>query len=326
MTDHGLSTTKYPLTFDEFVGQEQAKRQLITAARSAKIRKAAMDHVLLASGTPGIGKTSLALLTAEELGGSCEVKVVSGKIPPSEARIALSGLSDGDVLIYDEIHMAVQGGKGNAEWLLHLLQDGVIMGPMGPEKQPDITVIGCTTDAGRLPETILQRFPLKPVLVEYSDEEATRIAAFLSHQTFPQEMSLPTIENCSQIAEAASHNPRTMRAILINVRDIALTNELSNFNPSTGAYDLSEALTWLGLSPDGLDDLMRRYLVTLMTDFKGKAGERALADALQEPGGLGQTERVLMRKGYLAKTSSGRDLTGTGIKRAREVIIARDAA
>jgi Holliday junction resolvasome RuvABC ATP-dependent DNA helicase subunit len=167
----------YPLTWDGFIGQEVAKRKLITAARSARMRGDRMEHTLLASGTPGIGKTSLAMLLAAELGGT--LKVVSGAIKVNDARIALSELNDGDVLFIDEIHQVFSGSKVAGEWLLHLLQDGVLMGPHGAEAQPKITVTAATTHAGVLPATVLERFTITD-LVPYTDEEAGRIAAALA--------------------------------------------------------------------------------------------------------------------------------------------------
>jgi Holliday junction DNA helicase RuvB len=305
----------YPTDWEGFIGQDRAKRQLMTAARSAKMRGATLDHVLLASGTPGLGKTSLALLVALEM--EREIKIVSGKIPVNQARIAISGLEDGDILFYDEIHMAVSGGKGNAEWLLHLMQDGCLLGPTGPEKQPNITIIGATTDAGRLPPTIVSRFILKPTLVEYTDEEAALIAVEIGSRLFPKPLPFPTSDNFRAVASAACNNPRVMRSILTNVRDIQITGGPNWLGDDEG-YDMSEALDWLGLTHDGLDLVARRYLVALLEDFAGGAGERALADRLQEPGGVGEVERVLMHKGLLAKTKQGRTLTGAGIKRARE--------
>jgi len=321
MSEHGLGGD-YPATWDDFIGQDQAKRQLMVACQSAKMRGATLDHVLLASGLSGIGKTSLALLVAQELGRN--VKVVSGKIPSTMARIALSGLDDGDVLIYDEIHMAVAGGQANAEWLLHLLQDGVIMGPTGPEEQPALTVIGCTTEPGRLPGALLQRFILKPPLESYCTEEASLIALGFAVKLFSDDLPLPSTENLTTIADAANCNPRMMKAILGNVRDIAVTTGHSNHNGER--YDLAEALDWLGLTLDGLDLTARRYLVALLTDFAGGAGMRALQERLQEPGGLGHVEAVLIDKGLIAQTKAGRTLTGAGIKRAKLLIEEAKAA
>lgn len=308
----------YPTSWDAFIGQESAKRQLRVAAASARLRGEPLEHVLLSSPEPGIGKTSLALLCGMELGTN--VKVVSGKIPPAQARIALSGLEDGDVLFYDEIHMAVQGGKGNAEWLLHLLQDGVIMGPMGPEAQPKITIIGATTDVGRLPKTIIDRFAKRPDLSPYSDEEATSIALGKAGRLFTTPASpFPSLENLQDVARAAVNNPRIIGHILSNLRDIAVTTEAENYDRDARSYDLTEALAWMGLTGDGLDRTARRYLVALLKDFAGGAGERALADRLGETGGLGHVEKVLMSKGLVAKTKQGRVLTGVGIKRAQQI-------
>lgn len=321
MTTHGLGGD-YPTDWESFIGQDQAKQQLLTAVRSAKIRGAVLGHTLLASGKPGIGKTSLALLVAGELGR--EVKVISGKIPPNQARIALSGLEDGDVLIYDEIHMAVSGGQANAEWLLHYLQDGVIMGPTGPEEQPQLTVIGCTTEPGRLPKAIIERFTFKPPLEHYSRDEAGQIGLTFVSRMFSDELPIPSTENMLAIADAANCNPRMIKAILTNLRDIALTTDMGNHDG--GQYDVTQALDWLGLTEDGLDLTCRRYLVALLTDFQGGAGMKALQERLQEPGGLGHVESVLIEKGLIAQTKSGRTLTGPGIKRAKLLVAAAEAA
>jgi Holliday junction DNA helicase RuvB len=316
----------YPLDWDSFVGQDIAKKQLRTAAKSARMRGAVMEHVLIASAEPGIGKTSLALLTAKELGAGENVKIVSGKIPVNQARIALAELEDGGVLIYDEIHMAVQGGKGNAEWMLNFLQDGVIMGPMGPEQQPKITVIGATTDVGRLPKTIIDRFGKKPDLAPYTDDEATHIALGKASKLFMGEVPFPSLQNCVQVAQAANNNPRVIGHVLSNLLDLTITSDCANYDRETKQYDIDEALNWMGLSPDGLDRLARRYLVALLRDFAGGAGERALADRLGEAGGLGHVEKVLMAKGLIAKTKQGRVLLKPGIARARDIEKNEEAA
>ena len=103
------------------------------------------------------------MLIAGELGTG--LRVVSGKMTVNEARIVLVGMNDHDALFIDELHRLVSGGKAGAEWLLHLLSDGVVMGCIGPEAQPKATVIGATTDVGRLPETMCRAFPLRPALV-----------------------------------------------------------------------------------------------------------------------------------------------------------------
>ena len=188
------------------------------------------------------------------------------------------------------------------------------MGPAGPEEQPSITVIGCTTEPGRLPSALLQRFILKPPLEAYDQEDASLIALGFAAKMF-EGIPLPSTENLIAVADAACNNPRQMKAILGNVRDIAVTTELSNHDGTQ--YDLTEALSWLGLTADGLDLTCRRYLVALLTDFAGGAGLRALQERLQEPGGLGHVEMTLIDKGLIAQTKAGRTLTGAGIKRAK---------
>lgn len=240
----------------------------------------------------------------------CAVKIVSGKVTVNEARILLSGMVDGDVLIVDEIHRMFAGGKASAEWLLHLLENGVLLGPLGPEEQPKITVIGATTDGGKLPLTILSRFPIKPALHPYTADEAAliaeRVGARLEVEVGP--------ELAKRVAAAGNRNPRDMRSVLMCVRDIAITSGKSPDDPDV----MTEALTWLGVTADGLDVVAARYLVVLLTEFGGSAGERALTDRLNEAD-LAHAEALLMTHGYVAKTRAGRTLTRDGILRAKEL-------
>lgn len=130
-------------------------------------------------------------------------------------------------------------------------------------------------------------------------------------------LPVPCAANCREIAAASSFNPRVMRQILSNLRDISLVK----VKPTGTDYDLSLALTWLGLSGDGLTDMCRHYLVVLLSDFGGDgAGAAAMQDRLQEPGGLAYTETLLMQKGLIGKSNSGRVLTAQGIRRARQIV------
>lgn len=298
----------YPDTWDEFIGQDQLKRQLMIACRSAKRRGEPLKHTLFAAGEGGVGKTALALLVSKELGTS--LKIISGKVDVNQARIALAGMQRGDVLFYDEIH---QVGKG--DWLLHFLQDGVIMGPHGPERQPEITMLAATTEAGRIPEAVLSRFNM-PTIAPYSDLDAQRIAELFAKKIFPKDLTLPSLWNYACIAEASSNNPRMIGKVLENLRDIAMEDPALL---KDGDYDITEALQWAGLTKDGLTDLACRYLVLLLTEFGGTAGGQTIAERLQEPSGVNYTERLLMDKGMLAKTKTGRVLTQLGIARAKEL-------
>lgn len=313
--DLGL-TGYFPDTWDQFIGQRQAKRQLLVAATSARMRGASCEHVLLKAGAPGVGKTTLGLLMAAELGKS--MQVVSGKINAAQARILLSDMQDGDVLFYDEIHTAVAGGKAAAEsWLLHLLENGVIMGPTGPEEQPKITVIGATTDAGRLPENILSRFTCVPNLIEYDEMDAAQICAGMAFRIFGDlHLIPPNMDVTLKIVGAANRNPRTIRTVLINLRDLAVAESLT---PEDGEYDITEPLEWIGLTLDGLTQQAQDYLLALKRDFGGVAGLTAIKDRLREPGGVAYTERLLMDKGYVGMAGNGRTLTASGIKRAKQI-------
>lgn len=310
---------EYPKTWNAFIGQDQAKAQLRTAARAAKMREEPLPHCLIESGVPGIGKTSLALLTAAEMGTGA--RVVSGKMNVHDARMTFAEMRDRDVLIVDEAHQMVDGGKASAEWTLHYLQDGKLVTPLGVEDMPKVTLIFCTTEAGRLPDTILSRFRLRPQLVAYTEDEAAVIAKGIAQRVLKGEgLPMPSPENLRQVARAASHQPRLMIAVLESVRDIALVENLSNY--SKRQYDLSTTLQWLGLTEDGLTQTACRLMVVLLCDFGGQpAGVAALQDRLQEPGGLAYTERLLMDKGLLAKGPGGRTLTTEGIRRARELAL-----
>lgn len=307
---------EFPQGWDDFVGQDIAKEQLIYAARAAKINGERMPHTLLASGRPGIGKTTLALLAAAEMGAA--VRVVSGQINVFDARLMLSEMVDGDVIIIDEFHRMVQGGKGKAEWLLHFLENGSLVTAAGIEPQPAVTIIAVTTDVGRLPETVLDRFECVPDLQGYTEDQATQIARLMALRRF-KNMPAPSEENCRHVARAASYNPRIIRRILDKVYEIATVTKSANFDGDD--YDLTKPMTWLGLTEDGLTTVCQRYLVSLLEDFHGRpAGAAAMADRLQESGGLHYTERLLMDKGYISKSDKGRMLTAIGLRRAKELV------
>jgi Holliday junction resolvasome RuvABC ATP-dependent DNA helicase subunit len=119
--------TDYPRRWEDYIGQEGAKNFLRASAASARFRKTKMDHVLIASGTGGIGKSALVRLIAQEMdAGLLEIQ---GAVDVSEAIRQISSMKDGDILFYDEIHQAISAGRAKAEWLLSYLQDGVIVTP-----------------------------------------------------------------------------------------------------------------------------------------------------------------------------------------------------
>lgn len=312
----GLDYTLYPERWADYIGQETAKRQMQVAVQSAMLREAPMPHTLIAHPSPGVGKTALAALVAKTRGTSC--RLITGVLLPDQARILFSSMNDNDILVIDEIHRMAEGGRKNLEWMLNFLQDGVIEGPLGMEVQPKITVIGTTTDPQKLPPALLSRFQIQPVLEEYTVEEATRIARLMS-TSIMAEIDLPPLgmPSARTVATAADCNPRAIRNLLINLRDLTLVGELE----VTGdAYDVAGMLAFQGITEDGLDQGAQRYLATLVTEFGGKAGMRNLQDRLQIPGGLGETENALMKRGLIAKTGTGRQITAAGIRRFGELM------
>ena len=306
-----LDDPQYPAVWSSYIGQEKAKRQLRLAAASAKARGVSMPHTLLACGIGGVGKPALAGLGAREMGTN--VKVISGQPSIHTMRKLMLTMEDGDSIFIDEVHQLVSGGRVRAEWLLHYLQDGVLLGPSGPLEVPAVTIIAATTEVGKLPSTIVSRF-MVPALCGYSAEEATLIAQQMAAGIFePFGLSAPSWGLFAAVASAGNCNPRAMRQMLCTVRDIALVEGLS----VTGAYDIADALDLLEITPDGLTLTMRRYLTTLHDAFDGAAGASTLCNLMQEPGGLIDVERVLQDKGLITLTPRGRQLTDKGVRRAQ---------
>jgi Holliday junction DNA helicase RuvB len=302
----------FQISMREFVGQEQVKAELLTAAKSAKKRRVRAPHTMLAT-RPGFGKTTLALAMAQTMG--TKAQIISGKITAYEFMMALADMRDRDVLVIDEAH---QMGKG-AEFLLHYMENGTIVTPMGPEKQAEVTVVACTTESGALPPALLSRFECMPEFVPYTEAEGAKIVALHARKLLvPEGLPAPSKDNCVAIARAASGNPRLIKNVLKSVRDIAIAEDGANFDGKR--YDLTKALLWKGLTDDGLTFTAQRYLLAMLKTFGGRpVGMAAMQDMLHEPGGLQSTEILLLEKGYIGKGGQGRFLTPNGRNRAREL-------
>lgn len=298
----------YPHSMTDFIGQDTARLQLLTAMRGAQLRGEAMPHVLLASGHAGIGKTTLAKLTAYMLGvGYVEV---GGNVTVKDVRPVLEAMHDHDVLFLDEIHRLVSVKKANAEWLLQLLTDHTLVLPTGVVSIADITVFGATTDAQRLPRTILDRFLIQPVLTAYEPQEAVEIAKVTAKR-----LNMTVSEaDYHRIAAAGDYNPRLIGRLLAQVRDIQLAG------PDATSDVVTTALTWTGLTPDGLDRTAQDYLMMLL-GYGGTAAVGTMRALLAEAA-LDQTERTLMQRGFIQITGRGRELTTLGLDRARELVAA----
>lgn len=311
---YALEGSFQPQSWDQIIGQDKAKRQLQMAARAAKLRGVPMAHCLIESGMQGIGKTTLALLTADELGA--RIKVVSGKIRMEEARVMFASMKDGDVLLLEECHQLVTSNKRDIEWLLHYLENGVTLGPRGPEEQPKVTIIGTTTDASKLPATILDRLRIKPEIVAYTDLQAAKIAAVMSASIMAG-LTQPTPANLANIARAGNNNPRVIRGLLETLRDSVVVG-MVEFKKRVG-YDLELLLDDAGLTPDGLTASAQKYLKVLYEYQGTPAGEGAIKNRIREAS-LEHVERILVDKDLIVFTTRGRTLTRQGIVRAQELL------
>lgn len=308
--------TSYPRTWDDYIGQDDAVDYLRATAASAKARGRRLDHVLIATGAHGIGKSALARLIASEMdAGLIEVQ---GVVDEKEAMRIFAGMSDGDILFYDEFHMAVSKGRAKAEWLLSVLQDGVLVTGSGVTAIPDVTVIAATTDIQKVPETIISRFTVKPTMESYTREQAEIIVRSTARREWKGlELEEPNDWVCRAIADASNNNPRAITQLLRTLRDCILSgNALVG---EGGLYGLDKMYQWAGVTTDGLDKTAQEYLMVLLAQFNGAAGEKAIAAALGEPTAPRHTEKLLLQKGFITIKPTGRELTPDGTERAMEL-------
>ena len=320
------------LTWDDFVGQENLKRQLRVHIESAQARGVALEHTLLASGRPGVGKTTMARIIAQEMGGGFFMLV-----PPFH-RTALNEAAmtceDGDILFIDEIHKLADHGKSQAENLLHIMEDKALYLPMGKIYLSDFTLIGATTDADKLPETIIDRFTVKPHFEEYSEQELIDICYRFEKD---YEIFIP-LDLRIAIARASRKTPRVIRELTIAVRDlivpeikrqgledeppIKILQHHRELFPSP-----KELLEFKSMTPEGLTPVHREYITGIYRAFgrttaDGErvyvAGEMSLVTMMRMPKqGLARVERELIETGLIDRTPQGRKLTPRGIKMAQ---------
>jgi Holliday junction DNA helicase RuvB len=305
--------TDYPRTYDGFIGQVDAVAQLKTAVASAKKRGTRLGHILLSSGAHGIGKTTLAQIIAYDMGtGYVEV---SGSLNGDEFLRVIGNMADGDILFWDEFHLAVQGNRTKADWLLPMLTDHKISTKRGYVDAPDITVIAATTEAGKLNYTLTSRFTIKPHLEYYTVEEAIQIVELTAVRV---KVRISNKETLRVIAEASNGNPRDIRSILEQVRDIAVTED--------GKVNLDKALRWAGLTRDGLSRDQQAYMICLLSSPDMTAGEKTLQAVLGEPGPMKHIENPLMQRSFVVTTGRGRTLTDSGVERAKLLVGTEEAA
>lgn len=308
---------EYVKDWDSYVGQEPMKEQLNIHIEATIQRWGILPHVLLESGMPGVGKTTLARLIAKQLGGRLTMLV------PPFSKTALYDAAmqcgDGDFLFIDEIHKLADHGPSAAENLLHILEERTLYLEGGVVKLCEFTVIGATTDADKLPETIVDRFEIKPYFQPYSLSELVRItknfANFFGTEIHPQTMVA--------IAKACRGTPRIARELVIATRDMQL---------ASGQWCMpNDLLRFKEIEPDGTTRKHKAYLKA-MYQFFGReeqdgswsytAGEASMMSLLREnKQGIARLERFLIESGLLDRTPRGRRLTDLGIQKARSYVL-----
>jgi len=300
-----------PRNLDEYVGQGRTVENLRVYISAAKSRGEAMDHVLL-SGPPGLGKTSLAYIIAEELG--VEVRPTSGPVIERGGDLAaiLNSLQPREVLFIDEIHRL---NRAVEEVLYPALEDfriDVMLG-QGPGAQsvsidlPRFTLVGATTRAGLLTRPLRDRFPIQFSMEFYGAEELSEIV-LRSAKRMDIEITPPA---ATALAARSRGTPRVANRLLRRTRDFAEVE-------GAGAVDVGVVeltLERLGIDEEGLDTMDRRVLETVAYKFDGgPVGIDNLATAIGEEADTIEDvyEPFLIMRGLIQRTRQGRILTQAG--------------
>lgn len=303
--DFDVENPLRPRTLAEYVGQEKAKENLSVFIKAAKIRKEPLDHVLL-YGPPGLGKTTLSGIIANEM--SVNFRITSGPAieKPGDLAALLTNLNEGDVLFIDEIHRLPRTVE---EILYPAMEDFSIdiitgKGQMATSYHlplPKFTLVGATTRAGQLSAPLRDRFGVVLRLEMYTPEELSRIVA--------RSASILCIdidkEGALEIASRSRGTPRIANRLLKRVRDFALVE-------SCGKIDFGMArmaLNKLDIDELGLDANDRRMLRTMIEFYKGgPVGLETLASAIGEEAVTIEDvyEPYLMQIGFISRTPRGR--------------------
>jgi Holliday junction DNA helicase RuvB len=306
--DAALEMTLRPSLFSDFTGQPKVKERIEIAVQAAKQRSEALDHVLL-SGPPGLGKTTLANIIAKAMGSN--LKSTSGPTIEKAGDLAglLTNLEEGDVLFIDEIHRLQ---KTIEEYLYPAMEDFKldIIIDQGPNARsvrlnlPRFTLIGATTRSGLLTAPLLTRFQVRERLDYYDVEQMERIVV--------RSARLLNIEieeaGAREIARRCRGTPRIANNLLRRVRDYAQVRADGRITVAIA----DQALAMLEIDQNGLDEMDKRILETLIVKFNGgPVGVSSLAVAVgEEPDTLEEVyEPYLIMEGYLKRTPQGRVAT-----------------
>ncbi len=314
--DAALEMTLRPSLFSEFTGQTKVKERLAITVAAAKQRGEAIDHILL-NGPPGLGKTTLAYILAKAMGAN--LKSTSGPTIEKAGDLAglLTNLEECDVLFIDEIHRLQ---KTIEEYLYPAMEDFKldIIIDQGPNARsvrlnlPRFTLIGATTRSGLLTAPLLTRFPIRERLDYYQAEQLLEIVV-RSARLLCVEME----ENGGrEIARRSRGTPRIANNLLRRVRDYAQVRGQGRITAEVA----DQALAMLEIDENGLDEMDKRILETVIGKFAGgPVGLSSLAVAVgEEPDTLEEVyEPYLIMEGYLKRTPQGRVATELSYNKLR---------
>lgn len=302
-----------PQAFEDFTGQEKIMENLKIFVKAAKLRGEPLDHVLL-HGPPGLGKTTLSYIIANEM--SVGIKVTSGPVldKPGDLAGLLTNLDTGDILFIDEIHRLSPLVE---EYLYSAMEDFKIdimleSGPNARSVQISLnpfTLVGATTRSGLLTAPLRARFGINSRLAYYDAKLLTTIVLRSS-----QILKTPiTEEGAYEIARRSRGTPRIANALLRRTRDFAQIKGNGTIDTKIAKY----ALTALNVDEHGLDEMDNKILLTIIDKFKGgPVGLKTISTAVGEDEGTIEEvyEPFLIQEGYMMRTSRGREVTEAAYK------------